>query len=378
MIENRLLIIGSGMFVNGRNSETRGVIIPSIFEFLKKTSKDFEIYLTYRSSSGKDHNLECCDFLNLDDLARVHHIKSDFSPDNIKKIVKKYQIDSAINSLPDHLHYSSCKILLECGVNILVVKPFVLKKEEAIDLARLQNEKKVHGQIEFHKRHDKSNRYLKSEYLKGSIGDILRFDVRYSQNKRLPIEYFKSWRSFSNVFSYLGVHYVDLIYWITGYLPLKVNAFPSKHYEGKIDFEHSFDVIIKWGLDGKFFNSNFSINWAEMDSSQAMSLQYFNVLGTNGRINLDQTDRGIHHIFEKKGLKHINPYYIFEESIHDQIQYSGYGVDSVISFLNNITNNKKDYPSFSEGVISSAVIEAAEQSANLNGQSVEILIDEKV
>ena len=48
--------------------------------------KDFEIYLTYRSSSGKDHNLECCDFLNLDDLARVHHIKSDFSPDDIKKI----------------------------------------------------------------------------------------------------------------------------------------------------------------------------------------------------------------------------------------------------------------------------------------------------
>ena len=84
--------------------------------------------------------------------------------------------------------------------------------------------------------------------------------------------------------------------------------------------------------------------------------------GTNGRINLDQTDRGIHHILRKK-LKHINPYYIFEESIHDQIQYSGYRVDSVISFLNNITNNK-DYASFSEGVISSAVIEAAEQSAN--------------
>ena len=89
MIENRLLIIGSGMFVNGRNSETRGVIIPSIFEFLKKTSKDFEIYLTYRSSSGKDHNLECCDFLNLDDLARVHHIKPTFSPDDIKSIVNK-------------------------------------------------------------------------------------------------------------------------------------------------------------------------------------------------------------------------------------------------------------------------------------------------
>ena len=374
----RLIILGSGMFVNGRNSETRGVILPSIYQFLKNNPEDFEIYLTYRSSAGKEHNSKCCDFLKINNLAKVKHVKSDFSPVDIKNIINKYKINSAINSLPDHLHYSTCKVLLECGVNTLIVKPFVLKKKEAIELTKLQEDKKVHGQIEFHKRHDKSNRYLKSEYIKGSLGDILKIDVRYSQNKRLPLDYFKTWTDFSNVFSYLGVHYVDLIYWITGYLPTKVSAFSSSYSNKKIDFEHSFDVIIEWELEDKQFNSNFSINWAEMESSQATSLQYFNTLGTKGRINLNQTDRGIHHIFEEKGLKHINPYYVFEEIGQNQIQYSGYGIESVISFLHNITNNKTDYPSFREGIISSAVIEAAEKSSKLNGENIEILLDEKV
>ena len=374
----RIIILGSGMFVNGQNSETRGVILPSIYQFLKNNPHDFEIYLTYRSSAGKEHNSQCCDFLKINNLAKINHIKSDFSNFDIKNTVKKYNIDSAIISLPDHLHYTTCKVLLECGVNTLVVKPFVLKKEEAIELTKLQEEKNIHGQIEFHKRLDHSNRYLKSEYEKGSIGDILKIDVRYSQNKRLPLDYFKSWRSYTNVFSYLGVHYVDLIYWITGYIPTKVSAFSTKHFIEKIDLEHSFDVIIEWKLEGKKFNSNFSINWGEIDSSQATSLQYFNALGTNGRINLNQTDRGIHHIFEEKGLKHINPYYVFEEISQNQIQYSGYGIDSVISFLYNITNKKTNYPSFREGIISSAVIEAVEKSSKLNGESVKIFLDEKI
>lgn len=373
----RLMILGSGMFVNGQNSGTRGVILPSLYQFLNNKSYDFEIYLSYRSSAGKEHNSQCCDFLKIYNLAKVSHIKSDFSNTDIKNLVKKHEIDSAIISLPDHLHFTTCKVLLECGVNTLVVKPFVLKKKEAIELTKLQEQKNIHGQIEFHKRLDHSNRYLKSEYKKGSIGDILKIDVRYSQNKRLPLDYFKSWSSYTNVFSYLGVHYVDLIYWITGYTPTKVSAFSTKHFIEKIDLEHSFDVIIEWKLKEKKFNSNFSINWCELDSSQATSLQYFNTLGTNGRINLNQTDRGIHHVFKEKGLKHINPYYVFEEISHNQIQYSGYGIDSVISFLYNITNKKTNYPSFREGIISTAVIEAVEKSSKLNGTSVKISLDEK-
>ncbi|MDA7807935.1 Gfo/Idh/MocA family oxidoreductase [Flavobacteriaceae bacterium] len=377
-MKNRLLVLGSGMFVNGQNSETRGVILPSIYQFLNDNPHDFEIYLTYRSFEGKQHNLQCCEFLKINNLAKVNHLKSDFSPADIKNLAKSNKIDSAIISLPDHLHHATCKVLLECGVNTLVVKPFVLKLEDAVELTKLQEGSNIHGQIEFHKRLDYSNRYLKSEYQKGSIGDILKIDIRYSQNKRLPLNFFKSWSSYTNVFSYLGVHYVDLIYWITGYYPTRVSAFSSKYFIEKVNLEYSFDVIIEWELENKKFNSNFSINWCEMDSSQATSLQYFNTLGTNGRINLNQTDRGIHHIIENKGLKHINPYYVFEEIDNNKISYSGYGIDSVISFMKNITNKKTKYPSFRDGIISSAVIEAVEKSSKLNGESVKIFLDEKI
>ena len=376
-MKKRIIILGSGMFVNGQNSETRGVILPSLYQFLNDNKHEFEIFLTYRSLKGKEQNLKCCEFLKLNNLAKVNYLKTDFSRADIKKLVESNKIDSAIISLPDHLHYDTCKVLLECRIKILVVKPFVLKLDHAVELTKLQEKNNVHGQIEFHKRLDHSNRYLRSEYKKGSIGDILKIDVRYSQNKRLPLNYFKRWSGYTNVFSYLGVHYVDLIYWITGYYPTKVSAFSSKYLIEKIDLEHSFDVIVEWELEKKKFNSNFSINWCEMDSSQATSLQYFNTLGTNGRINLNQTDRGIHHILKDKGLKHINPYYCFEEINKNKVYYSGYGIDSVISFLNNITNKKTKYPSFREGIISSSVVEAVERSSKLNGESVKIFLDEK-
>ena len=191
-MKKRILILGSGMFVNGQNSETRGVILPSLYQFLNDNQHDFEIFLTYRSLTGKEHNIKCCEFLKINNLAKVNYLKTDFSKADIEKLVKSYKIDSAIISLPDHLHYDTCKVLLECGINTLIVKPFVLKLDDAVELTKLQEKNNIHGQIEFHKRLDHSNRYLRSEYKKGSIGDILKIDVRYSQNKRLPLNFLKA------------------------------------------------------------------------------------------------------------------------------------------------------------------------------------------
>ena len=75
----------------------------------------------------------------------------------------------------------------------MVVKPFVLSLTDATSLYKLQKKKNLIGQIEFHKRWDISNRYAKSEFLNGDLGDILRVDIQYSQNRDLPLNIFKNW-----------------------------------------------------------------------------------------------------------------------------------------------------------------------------------------
>ena len=380
----KIAVLGSGMFVNGRGSNFKGVVIPSLFQYSKSKNIRIDFYLLYRNSSGLKTSKDLCKFLDFEKYSNVNYIESDYSEDNITSFFKKNIIDGCIVVLPDHLHFKFCNLLLELNVNVMVVKPFVLSLSDAMSLYKLQKKKNLIGQIEFHKRWDVSNRYAKSEFQNGDLGDVLRVDVQYSQNRDLPLNLFKNWCEKSNIFSYLGVHYVDLIYWMFGYLPIEVIAVGSKgflHSKG-IDTYDSIDVLIKWSDNkNKSFISNISSNWVELDNSNAQSLQFLKILGTKKRIDLNQTDRGISDITKENGFKSINPYYIFEEYSENKINFSGYSVDSISSFLNNISlkknniKNTSSFPNFKEGIISTSVIEAVVESLENGSKKINISYD---
>ncbi|MES2780548.1 MAG: Gfo/Idh/MocA family oxidoreductase, partial [Bacteroidota bacterium] len=57
------------------------------------------------------------------------------------------------------------------------------------------------------------------------LGKLLYFTVDYSQRIDIPSVTFKGWAHQTNIFQYLGVHYVDLFYFLTGYKPMKVMAY---------------------------------------------------------------------------------------------------------------------------------------------------------
>ena len=82
----------------------------------------------------------------------------------------------------------------------------------------------MYGAVEFHKRYDESNLYAKKVIREGKLGDLLYVTVDYSQRVVMPTEIFRSWAHRTNVFRYLAVHYVDLIYFMTGYLPARLTA----------------------------------------------------------------------------------------------------------------------------------------------------------
>lgn len=380
----KIAVLGSGMFVNGRGSKFKGVVIPSLFEYSKSKNIVIDLYLLYRNSSGLETSKNLCNLLDFEKYSNVNYIESDYSEDSITSFFKSNNIDGCIVVLPDHLHYKFCNLLLELNVNVMVVKPFVLSLSDAISLYKLQKKKNLIGQIEFHKRWDVSNRYAKSEFQNGHLGDVLRVDVQYSQNRDLPLNLFKKWCEKSNIFSYLGVHYVDLIYWMFGYLPVEVIALGSKGFlQSKgIDTYDSIDVLIKWSDNkDKSFISNISSNWVELDNSNAQSLQFLKILGTKKRIDLNQTDRGISDITKENGFKSINPYYIFEEYSENKINFSGYSVDSISSFMDNVFlksnnfDNTSAFPDFEQGIISTSVIEAVVESLDNGSKKISINYD---
>ena len=46
-------------------------------------------------------------------------------------------------------------------------------------------------------------------YTTGALGDLYYSHIHYSQRECIPSTHFKSWAESTNIFQYLGVHYVD-------------------------------------------------------------------------------------------------------------------------------------------------------------------------
>jgi len=267
-----------------------------------------------------------------------------------------------------------------------VVKPLTPTLSEANELIKLQQENNVFGCVEFHKRYDETNLYIKRALEENTLGDVLFFQVDYSQRISIPTTTFKSWAHLTNIFQYLGVHYVDLIYFLTGATPqrlVSIGVDGTLKQQG-IDTYDSVHTTVEWlSTSGKKFISVLNISWVDANVSSALSDQKYKVIGTLGRIECDQKNRGVELVTEKTGIQQINPY--FSDYLPDEngeLKFGGYGHTSISNFLKDVVDlqNKKTTlehliktrPSFQSAIPSTAIVEAVNESLKSNGDWTKI------
>ncbi len=218
-----ILLIGNGMYSTGRGTKEFGTVLPAIIEWQRASNTSLNLTVV---GTNIDHSASAREkYDQLSDLTGVS-LNIDFYPSNEKDCLKNYldiinsadRPDCAIIVVPDHLHYKITKDCLMAGLHCLVVKPLVLSTNEAIELTQIAEDKKLHGAVEYHKRWDKSNLIIK-ETVEKDVGDLLYCLVEYSQRKSIPSKTFSQWAKNSNVLNYLGIHYIDIIYFITKATP---------------------------------------------------------------------------------------------------------------------------------------------------------------
>jgi len=383
----KILIVGSGMYVTGRNETGIGTILASIVQF----SKHVETKLTvvsqhFRSKKYVDQTMQRINQkLGTNLVASFSALGSNYQA-SFEEFLKLNQFDSAIISVPDHLHFIYCYSTLNHEIPTLVVKPLTPTLDEALKLVEIASKKNVYGMVEFHKRWDQSNLLAKVKIGDGDIGEILYSEVNYSQKITVPTEIFKGWSEKTDIFQYLGIHYVDLIYFLTGYLPFKLNAYGQNGILKKLGI-NTYDSIhasIIWQSQTNEHNfySHFNINWIDPKETTAMSDQKMKIVGTNGRIELDQKNRGIE-IVNDQGVQHPNPY--FSEFLIDKnskLFFQGYAYESIKTFLEDVSDLKlktvklshleKYRPSFRSSIVSTAVIEKVRESIKQNSKWIHL------
>lgn len=385
-----VLVIGAGMYVGGRGAGTDGTVLPTLMQAQAQgLIGDILVAATTRQSI-ETLEVKLAELNSrLGTRVKVKGYPTGPGQDSLayrQALADLRHPACAIVVTPDHTHASITADVIRAGVHPLVVKPLTPTLSEAESLVQLAEEHNVYGAVEFHKRFDETNILLRQAIGDGRLGDLRYITVEYSQ-RRMMRRVFESWLDRTNIFQYLGVHYVDLIYFLTGAQPVRALAtgqpyVPESGIEPGAD---SIEVLIEWEVprSKERIVSTIVTNWIDPDSTSAMSDQKITVVGTQGRYQIDQKHRGAQLVTQQNGVEDVNPYFskIYigpdgESGVH------GYGPRCINQFLVDVRDLaagrtrmgdlSAQRPTFRDCLTSTAVIEAVNRSLSQYGEWVQM------
>ena len=145
-------------------------------------------------------------------------------------------------AVPDHLHDATIRVALEHNQHVLTVKPLVQQYAQAVEIERLACDRGLFVGVEYHKRFDRRALEARRQYGRGRFGEFRCGEAKLVEPYYYRRSNFQNWftKENSDPFTYVGCHYVDLVYFITGLRPV--------------------EVAVR-GVEGRFPNGNAGYMW---------------------------------------------------------------------------------------------------------------------
>ncbi|HIQ21825.1 MAG TPA: Gfo/Idh/MocA family oxidoreductase [Planctomycetes bacterium] len=146
-------------------------------------------------------------------------------------------------AVPDHLHDTVIRAALESDQHVLAVKPLVPTYAQAETINHMAQQRGLLVAVEYHKRFDRRALDARLQYREGRFGQFRCGEARMIEPYYYRHSNFQNWftKENSDPFTYVGCHYVDLVYFITGLRPVEVSV---------------------RGVEGTFPNGNVGYMWS--------------------------------------------------------------------------------------------------------------------
>ncbi len=374
-----VLIVGAGMHVCGRGTSTCGTVLPAVVQAQRDGLVGRMVVAATSAESIKQFREK------LDILNRRLGTNAQFTayPDGGTDPQAWQSAMDQLSSrgcviivVPDALHAPIAAAALQRRLPVLVEKPLTPTLAEARMLVGLAAKHQTYGAVDFHKRWDLMNLKLKETVGGGRLGIPLYATIEYSQRRVIPEKIFRAWVEQANPFQYLCVHFVDILQFALQAAPRRAMAVGQRQLlssEGIRAYD-AVQAVIEWSVPGSDdpFVSSFAANWIDPNATSALSYQSLKVIGTLGRFESDQKDRGLRLITDETGIEDVNPYFTQTYPITGGHEYRGYGIDSVRTFLEDVRDlvdgrrTPADLaacrPTLEQALMSTAVVEAVNRS----------------
>jgi len=295
---------------------------------------------------------------------------------------RDHEIDILHIATPDSLHYAPAICALTHGAHLMIEKPLALHVAEADEIIASAAERGLVAGVDMHKRYDPCHRFVFEEIVP-QIGTPLYGRAVLEEPLEVSTKTFR-WASTSNPFSYVGVHWLDLFTHYLDATPVSVHAVGQKELlatwdreggDAPIDTFDAMQVSVDYegGLRVYFVN-----NWINPDEFEAPVNQEMELVGTRGKVEFDQQDRGLRATIAGVGTRTFNPHFTADVSRpgSNAKAYDGYGKDSIVAIVaaaadvilghRDLAGVAGTYPDAASSRSSVAVLEAAELVASRN------------
>jgi D-galacturonate reductase len=319
-----VLIVGGGMI-------THDQILPSLYQ-LQRQGRIGEISisaLTYdvlQKLAGSEGLLQAFpgqSFRKYPDSAAAGA-----QPGLFKEVIAKLPERSlVVVAVPDQLHYGTIMEALRHNQHVLTVKPLVLKTAQAEEIEREAYSRGLMVGIEYHKRFDDRSLMARRKYREGLFGDFRLGTAALLEKWYYRHSNFQNWMTAENsdAFTYVGCHYIDLVHFITGLLPVSVSVYGvlDQYPNGREGYLWT-DARVIWS-NGACLNVQNALGFPdEAPGTNAQGLTMYCKGGDDGAL-IQHSDqyRGLKYSYTKKSGDAGST--VFAEPSPDYFQYVDLG-----------------------------------------------------
>ncbi len=289
-------------------------------------------------------------------------------------------LDILAVATPDHLHTQPILVALKRGVHVVTEKPMCLNIVEADEIISLAKKKNRVVAVDMHKRYDPDHLRIRDDIQK-RIGAPLYGTAYLEEPLEVSTSTFK-WVESSDPFSYVGPHWVDLIYHYYNSKPVSLTAVGQKKRLVR-DGINAYDAVQVRVDFANGMSINFHNNWITPPDFEGPVNQGHEIVGADGKVESDQQNRGFRWWNKGGGSRTSNNHFTRDVKRPDGSQaYIGYGVDSITAGLVAICRMKflkesrdavsKIYPTAEDARIVVAIVHAARIVRDLNFKYLKI------
>lgn len=245
-----------------------------------------------------------------------------------------------IVAVPDQRHHEVVMRALRGNQHVLCVKPLVLEHRQALQIAADGRERGLFVGVEYHKRFDRRSLVARRDYRCGRFGQFVFGEAKLIEPYYYRHSNFQNWftAEMTDPFTYIGCHYVDLVYFITGLRPVEVSVVGvrSTFPNGNEGFLWS-QGRVRWA-NGALLSVTNGLGYPDLaaGSNDQGLLMYCEGRDGAGMIRHDDHDRGVSYSYLEgtgPGGSHFN--YVSPDFFRlvpwegSGLRPVGYGYDSI-------------------------------------------------